>query len=65
MTRMASILEKQRLQTLEAIETDAADSLSNSILTGAWELAPGGTGADLDSQMRSLAPRTGRNWALR
>lgn len=35
MTRMASILEKQRLQTLEAIETDAADSLSNSILTGA------------------------------
>jgi hypothetical protein len=34
MKRMASTLETQRLQVLEAIETDAADTLQTVILTG-------------------------------
>lgn len=38
MKRMASVVERSRLQLLNAIETDAADALSNSILTGASPL---------------------------
>lgn len=34
MTRMHSILERQKMQLLESVETDPADVLSTAVLSG-------------------------------
>lgn len=67
MKRMASTLETQRLQVLEAIETDAADTLQTVILTDA--LFGAEDGSDLGPSMAgmtrygTLSSWTASDWA--
>jgi Zn-dependent M16 (insulinase) family peptidase len=53
MKRMETIIERQRLQLLESIETDAADTLSQGVLTDA--LFGNENGSDLGPMMATMS----------
>lgn len=60
MTRMHSILERQKMQLLESVETDPADVLSTAVLTGkhAKMATSSCVEADASLQMPSSVPMT-------
>ncbi|KAL8292284.1 hypothetical protein RQP46_001750 [Phenoliferia psychrophenolica] len=63
MKRMTSVIERSRLQLLNAIETDAADALSNSILTDA--LFGAEDGSDLGPQLSEVDYTVVAGWSAK